>query len=276
MKRNKSGISLITLVITIIIMIILAGAIILTLTNSGIFDKANDAVSKYSLKQVQAIADLAWAEAYADNIRDKDGLQKAVDKALKDNDLDDKYKAVVDEKGVTVTEKVESAASKWVSEYTEDGVPIPVGFVASPYGEHDDFKAENTKAGGLVIYALTPEEIEKAKTEKIDILAIDGENGSLSLEDAHYVSMKTRNQFVWVPVDKEEFATKFVRDGFGSDWYDDYMSETITSDYKFWELELKDDNKDILNQFIETNYSRLPVYSEDVDHIIGILNFKDF
>ena len=46
--KNK-GISLITLVITIIIMIILAGAIILTLTNSGIFDKANDAVSKYSL-----------------------------------------------------------------------------------------------------------------------------------------------------------------------------------------------------------------------------------
>lgn len=41
-------------------------------------------------------------------------------------------------------------------------------------------------------------------------------------------------------------------------------------------IELKDDNKDILKQFIETNYSRLPVYSEDIDHIIGILNFKDF
>ena len=38
---NKRGISLITLVITIIIMIILAGAIILTLANSSIFDKAN-------------------------------------------------------------------------------------------------------------------------------------------------------------------------------------------------------------------------------------------
>ena len=36
MKRNKSGISLIVLVITIIVMIVLAGAIILSLNNAGI------------------------------------------------------------------------------------------------------------------------------------------------------------------------------------------------------------------------------------------------
>ena len=41
-------------------------------------------------------------------------------------------------------------------------------------------------------------------------------------------------------------------------------------------IELKEDNESILNLFIDTNYSRIPVYSEDIDHIIGILNFKDF
>jgi len=41
-------------------------------------------------------------------------------------------------------------------------------------------------------------------------------------------------------------------------------------------IELKEDNENILNLFIDTNYSRIPVYSEDIDHIIGILNFKDF
>ena len=103
---NKRGISLITLVITIIIMIILAGAIIITLSNTGIFDKANDAVSKYNLKEVQLIANLAWSEAYAGGARDKTSLQTAVDDALEKNDLQDKYEAIADEKGVIVTEIV--------------------------------------------------------------------------------------------------------------------------------------------------------------------------
>ena len=63
-KINKSAISLITLVITIIIMIILAGAIVVTLSNSGIFTKANDAVDAYDIKQAQTLADTIWAEAY--------------------------------------------------------------------------------------------------------------------------------------------------------------------------------------------------------------------
>ena len=40
MERNKSGISLIVLVITIIIMVILAGAVIVSLSSSDIVDRA--------------------------------------------------------------------------------------------------------------------------------------------------------------------------------------------------------------------------------------------
>ena len=104
-KSNKRGISLITLVITIIIMIIIAGAIILTLSNSRIFDNANDAVGAYDLKQAQTIADLAWAEAYADGARTKSELEGPVKQALVDNGLGNKYEAKVTEEGVTVKEK---------------------------------------------------------------------------------------------------------------------------------------------------------------------------
>jgi len=34
--------------------------------------------------------------------------------------------------------------------------------------------------------------------------------------------------------------------------------------------------EDIKNIFIETQYSRIPVYNEDIDHIVGILSQKDF
>ena len=66
MKRNKRGISLVTLVITIIIMIILAGVIIVSLSNSNIFDRASEAVDEYNLKQVQSLASLKWLDAYYD------------------------------------------------------------------------------------------------------------------------------------------------------------------------------------------------------------------
>ena len=52
MKNNKE-ISLIVLVITIIVMIILAGSIILTLSNSGMINRANEAVEKTDLAQAK-------------------------------------------------------------------------------------------------------------------------------------------------------------------------------------------------------------------------------
>ena len=103
-QTNKQGVSLITLVITIIIMTILAGVVILTLSDTSIFDKANNAVSATNLKQAENIANLAWAEAYMDNIRGVDELQTAVNDAFVKNKINDKYKAFVTEKGVKVKE----------------------------------------------------------------------------------------------------------------------------------------------------------------------------
>ena len=52
---NK-GISLIVLVITIIVMIILAGTIILSLSDTGIIDRASEAVENTNLDQVKTLA----------------------------------------------------------------------------------------------------------------------------------------------------------------------------------------------------------------------------
>lgn len=52
-KTSKKAVSLIVLVITIIVMVILAGAIILTLDNSGIINKASEAVEETNLATAQ-------------------------------------------------------------------------------------------------------------------------------------------------------------------------------------------------------------------------------
>ena len=65
--ENK-GITLIALVITIIILLILAGLSISALTGSGLFGKAQDAVKLSKLKEIEEAANLAYMERQIDSI----------------------------------------------------------------------------------------------------------------------------------------------------------------------------------------------------------------
>jgi len=108
MKTNKKGISLIVLVITIIVMVVLAGAIIVTLTNNGIIGRAKDARDKTSLNEVKEAANLLWSEAFLNNIRDQEGLEDAVINGLTAQKVDTtKYTITVTTNGVTVELKEE-------------------------------------------------------------------------------------------------------------------------------------------------------------------------
>ena len=215
MKRNKSGISLIVLVITIIVMIILAGSVVITLSNSGIIDKANEAVSASDLNQVQHAATLIWVDAYLDG-EENLNEQYIRGELAKDGINADKYDIEVTKGGVKVT--LSSIPADWkasVREVTEDGEPIPIGFVKSPYAN------EGTKNTGLVIYALTEDEINK---------------GTTTITDSHQTALETRNQFVWVPVDSNNFETLFKRTAFKGET----LSPTLRTNY--WELVLDANN----------------------------------
>lgn len=105
-----------------------------------------------------------------------------------------------------------------------DGVPIPKGFVAS------GAIGENKKYGGLVIYEgntpVTDANVEDAKRE--------------------------RNQYVWVPIAKEEFTTKFVRSNF--DGSANIVNELGSSGY--WEIVLDKTTNMPLAEQDETFVSR--------------------
>ena len=107
MKRNKSGISLIVLVITIIVMMIIAGTIILSLDDTDIFGKAKQAVKEYDLKQVQNLASLAWAEAFLDDtITTDEQYDTYVETKLTESKVDlTKYNVDATAAGVSVTAK---------------------------------------------------------------------------------------------------------------------------------------------------------------------------
>ncbi len=106
----KKGISLIVLVITIIVMIILAASVVITLNNSNIITKANDATQKTNTSQVEQLANIAWAEGYLEKLRG-DALNSYVQEAMKN--YTDNYTITVTDKGVIVTEGV----TKKINEY---------------------------------------------------------------------------------------------------------------------------------------------------------------
>jgi len=118
--QKKKGISLIVLVITIIVMIVLAGAIILSLNNSGIIGKANEAVKSTDEATLKELAQLGWAEAYADGARTAEELKVGVEKALEDNNLKpEDYLLNVTTKGVTA----KLLTNAWI----KDGLTVKKG-----------------------------------------------------------------------------------------------------------------------------------------------------
>ncbi len=114
--QNKKAVSLVVLVITIIVMIILAGTIILSINNSGIIEKAQNAVDETNLQEVQTLASLKWAEAFVDGNITQEQLEEEVLKRLNEENLDlTPYEITVTEDGVTVALKGSTKAF-WVQE----------------------------------------------------------------------------------------------------------------------------------------------------------------
>ena len=158
MKR-KQGISLIVLVITIIVMIILAASVVISLNNTGIINKANEAVDATNIKEVEQYSALIWAEEFMNGKRGEI-LKEAVLEKLKE--YIDEYDIDVTNQGISVTKKevkvkMEAGLYQTDSDYKvllkswqdliDDGIITENGKIVS--GKEDDL------AGDLVI----PDEI---------------------------------------------------------------------------------------------------------------------
>jgi len=85
--QKKKGISLIVLVITVIVMIILSGAIIIALNNMKIIGKSEDAVAEHNLNEVKNIASVAWIEAFENGAKEQSEYKEAVMSALEKNNI---------------------------------------------------------------------------------------------------------------------------------------------------------------------------------------------
>ncbi len=135
MKNNK-GISLIVLVITIIVMIVLASAVIVTLSNSGIINNASEATELTNLKQVEQLANLAWSEAYLNMAKtDAEFEEMVLDELDKNGVNTDDYIIEVDKNGVTVNLRPQLNEYGFYYKQLYYSESAGMGFIFYPGGE---------------------------------------------------------------------------------------------------------------------------------------------
>ncbi len=126
--KNKKGISLITLTVTILVISILAAASIYFLEDSGIIPASKDVTKASNLEQVQELVRVAWLKAGANGNATLAELQVAVDDALTKSDIDKtKYNVIVTESDVRVSYDFKAPIISSTSlEYTDKTVTVNV------------------------------------------------------------------------------------------------------------------------------------------------------
>lgn len=142
--KNKKGITLIALIITIVIIIILASTFIVPLINNGIIGKANEAAEKTKEQQLQEAAFLAWSEAYANGKETVEELESSVLECLEQKDVDlSNYAITVTTTGV----KVQNRKLNWIVDLkeltvTKDKTTLKIG---------DTIKYDETNNGAVTV-----------------------------------------------------------------------------------------------------------------------------
>ena len=191
--KNKKGITLVALVVTIVILLILAGISISTLTNTGIFEKAKDAREKSEVAEKQQSETLDSYEKElnkytSDNLEenigvkfekntelhDKNGAKIIVPAGFKVANTDD----LTVEKGIVI-EDSKSNQYVWIPCTTEDS-KSQLQFKRTEWWVEDDGGAkaskdeltltcpENYSDNGLT-YAVVNEIVAQIKAEKYSV-----------------------------------------------------------------------------------------------------------
>ena len=140
--KNEKGITLVALVITIVILLILAGISISALTNQGLFGKAKEAESKSKMADARELIVLTLNEWHMDNVSNGTTIDFFLNQKVIDNEIDsfesgddegtyniykNGYVLTVDSKG-NIVEDIQKAGPKPkiqnIKITTKDGVEV--------------------------------------------------------------------------------------------------------------------------------------------------------
>ena len=228
-KTNK-GITLIALVITIIVLLILAGVTIAMITGeNGILTKANNSKNETAKATAKEKVQTEVMASYGtDGKIDLDQLNKNLQ-----NISGIKYNG----NAISDSNKIASLPAT----VTVDGynVTIAENGTTTVAGESTPI---TPPTGGTITITDAKKDEMKNKTENSDLTVTDGtvtipagfkvaEDSGTTIDEGIVIEDSKQNQFVWVPVSKEKFESEFVRrEGYYAGHLDSKLSSCEEAD----------------------------------------------
>ena len=222
--KTSKGITLIALVITIIVLLILAGVTIATLTgDNGILTKTTEAKNK--------TAEAAAKEKVQTEVAGSIGTDGKID-------LDELNKNLQNISGIKYNGSAISDSNKIASlpaTVTVDGYNVKIEENGTTTASGSDTPVTPPTGGTITITDAKKDEM-KNKTENSNLTVTDGtvtipagfkvaEDSGTTIDEGIVIEDANRNQFVWVPVSKENFESEFVRrEGYENDSQQNYLS----------------------------------------------------
>ncbi len=100
-------------------------------------------------------------------------------------------------------------------------------------------------------------------------ISIEGVEEKVTLEEIRSIVEVGQEQGVINPVEKEMIDSVIGFD-------DKLAEEVMTARTEVFMIDLEDPIEEYLDEMLELKYSRIPVYEDDLDNILGILYLKDF
>ena len=208
-KNRQRGITLIALVVTILIMIILAGVTInLTVGENGIFSKAKYAKEKYTNEEYveqeqlnELYAYMAKDNSLPENTNDTEAGTQV---KLPSNWYSTTAAYVSTEDGKTVTKEIKTASVIAVATGSGETVPVPNGF----------YYVGGTKDSGVVISSDKRDQNKYAGVADVPAGAVYNSDGTVkTYTDEEYEKLSADekkavilgDQFVWIPVTASEY-----------------------------------------------------------------------
>ena len=210
--KGRNGITLIALVITIIVLLILAGVTIASITGeNGILSKATSARDNNAKASAEERVKTEVLGSYG-----SDGKLS----------LDDLNKNLTNIEGLKYNGDVISSSNKIESlpaTVNVDGYDV----VITEQGNVEKPKTlEDAKANNMLTKNDDTEITVDNKTVKIPAGFKVADDSGNTIDEGIVIEDGEKNQFVWVPVSKENFATEFVRrEGYYNGSLDNMLSQ---------------------------------------------------
>ena len=212
-KNSDKGITLIALVITIIVLLILAGVSIATLTGpNGLLTRANDAKTEMGKSGAKEKVQVEVAGSYDNSGNlDKDMLNKNLEnvEGLTSGTPITGFPATVVVDGYDVTIDGNGKVTVEGETTNPDNPNPPTGDTAKPGEIVTGGNKEYTDETGTAVIPEGFAVVTDPDTIENGLVISDKPNDDMN-------NTAGGNQFVWVPVSKENFETEFVRHDFGN------------------------------------------------------------